>query len=81
MPDESARLIPLGGNLDSVCVFSSVRAVDKKPWVLEVQGELPAADSVIEEVDGVFTISAVVPTEHVVCDEKFKSLVDSIMGV
>lgn len=80
MPDAAARLIPLGGNLDSVCIFSSVMAADKKPWVLEVQGELLAADSVIEEIDGVFTISADVPTGHVVCDPGFKALVDSIMG-
>ena len=80
MPDETARLVPLDGSLDSENVFNRDRAASKKPWATEVQGELPAADSVIQEVDGVFTISENVPTAHIVCDAKFKSLVDSIMG-
>ena len=98
MPEAAARLIPIGGSLDSVCVFSKVGADGSKPWTMAVQGELPAADdkcgrseiasridepndadSVIQEKDGVFTISANVPTAHVVCDPGFKSLVDSIM--
>ena len=98
MPEAAARLVPIGGSLDSVCVFSKVGADGSKPWTMAVQGELPAADdkcgrseiasridepndadSVIQEKDGVFTISANVPTAHVVCDPGFKSLVDSIM--
>ena len=79
MPEAAARLIPIGGSLDSLCVFSKVGAEGNKPWMTAVQGELPAADDVIQEKDGVFVISDDVSTSGVACDPAFKALVDSIM--
>ena len=79
MPEAVARLIPIGGSLDRICVFSKVGAEGSKPWTRAVQGELPAADDVIQEKDGVFVISDDVSTSGVVCDRDFKALVDSIM--
>lgn len=79
MPDAAARLVPIGGGLDSLCVFSNVGAESSKPWNMAVQGMLPAADDVIQEKDGVFVISDNVRTSGVVCDPDFKALVDSIM--
>jgi hypothetical protein len=79
MPEAVARLIPIGGSLDRICVFSKVGAEGRKPWTRAVQGELPAADDVIQEKDGVFVISDNVRTAGVVCDPDFKALVDSIM--
>ena len=79
MPDAAGRLVPKGGSLDSLCVFSKVGAESSKPWNMAVQGMLPAADDVIQEKDGVFVISDNVRTSGVVCDPDFKALVDSIM--
>ena len=79
MPEAAARLIPIGGSLDSLCVFSKVGAESSKSWNMAVQGMLPAADDVIQEKDGVFVISDNVRTSGVVCDPDFKALVDSIM--
>ena len=80
MPDATARLVPIGGSLDSSCVFSRVGAEGSKPWTMAVQGVLPAAVDVIQEKDGVFVITDNVRTSGVVCDPGFKALVDSIMG-
>ena len=79
MPDATARLVPIGGSLDSLCVFSKVGVDGSKPWMTAVQGMLPAADDVIQEKDGVFVISDEVSTSGVVFDADFKALVDSIM--
>ncbi len=80
MPDATAHLIPIGGSLDSVCVFSKVGVAGSKPWTLAVRGFLPAENDIIQEKDGVFVISDDVSTSSVVCNADFKALVNSIMG-
>lgn len=79
--EEPGRLIPLdGGSSNFNESYHVLQNAGKTPWKCEVQGELPCADDVIRERDGVFMISDMVMTGNVVQNASFKQLVDSIMN-
>ncbi len=80
MSEELASLEPVEGSLDRACVFSKAGIAEPGVLYSPVEGTLPAADDIILEKDGVFVISDNAHADGIPCDEKFKALVDSIMG-